>query len=157
MRRVLAVVLSVLAVLAFVTPGAEAQAPTSKVTITGLVDNITSWTRNLSVVDLNLSRAKDTEWYARTRVRPDITGEVGTTKFVLGIEIDATWGQTGSQDTNVCLGAACPAAGTNAQRFGTTNGWDWNTDVQGTLEVKWAYTEFDLPGMPFATRVRPCR
>jgi hypothetical protein len=154
MRRVLAVVLSVLAVLAFVAPAADAQAPTSKVTITGLVDNITSYTRNLGNVDLNYSRAKDTEWYARTRVRPDITGEVGTAKFVLGLEIDSTWGQTAAQDTNVCLGTACQAAGTNIQRGGTSSGWDLNTDVVGSIEVKWAYTEFDMPGIPFATRVR---
>ena len=121
-----------------------------KVTITGFVDNVTSWTNNLSMQDLNLSRG-DSEWYARTRVRPDIVAEVGTTKFVLGIEIDYVWGQTAGQDTSVCLSAACP---NQPQRFGSTGAADLNTDMQGILEVKWAYTEFDLPLIPAKTRVR---
>jgi hypothetical protein len=123
-------------------PDAFAQAPAAKVTITGLVDNVTSYTKNLSIVDLNVSREGDSEWYARTRVRPDITAELGTTKFVLGLEIDHTWGQTGATDV------------TAPNRFGTTHSLDLNTDAIPGIEVKWAYTEFGIPGMPFATRVR---
>jgi hypothetical protein len=152
MRKLLSLVAAVVALLGLLASDALAQAPAAppapKVTINGLVDNVTSWTKNLSIVDLNAGRPGDSEWYARTRVRPDITGEVGTTKFVLGLEIDHTWGQTGAQDTNVCLGTACPAS--NAQRFGTTHGLDLNTDVQGIIELKWAYTEFDLPWVPGA-------
>jgi hypothetical protein len=150
MRRFAGLTLSfVLAVLAVavLTGRVDAQ---PKVTITGLVDNVTSWNNNLSMTDFNLSR-KDSEWYARTRARPDITAEVGTTKFVLGIEIDYVWGQTAGQDTNVCLSAACP---NSPQRFGASGGADLNTDVQGILEVKWAYTEFDVPLMPVPTRLR---
>jgi hypothetical protein len=146
MRRVGVFLLAVIALIAMVGP-VSAQ---PKVTITGFVDNISSLTNNISTVDQNYAR-KDSEWSARTRVRPDITAEVGTTKFVLGLEIDSTWGQTGGQDTNVCLSAACPNA---PQRFGTTSGWDLNTDVQGTIEVKWAYTEFDMPIIPVPTRFR---
>jgi hypothetical protein len=121
-----------------------------KVTITGFIDHVSSWNRNLSEVDLNVARTGDSEWYARTRVRPDITAQVGTTKFVLGLEIDSVWGQTAGQDSGVCLNAACPNA---PQHFGATSGWDLNTDVVGSIEVKWAYTELDVPLIPFPTRL----
>jgi hypothetical protein len=147
MRRVGIFLLAAIALVAMVGP-VSAQ---PKVTITGFVDNVTSWTKNMSVVDINPARNSDKEWYARTRVRPDITAEVGTTKFVLGLEIDSVWGQTAGQDTNVCLSAACP---NTPQRSGASSGWDLNTDVQGTIEVKWAYTEFDLPIIPIPTRFR---
>jgi hypothetical protein len=108
----------------------------------------------MSIVDQNPARTGDTEWYARTRTRPDIIAEVGTTKFVLGLEIDTTWGQTANQDTNVCLNAACPAASGTQQRFGVNGGFDLNTDVPGIIEIKWAYTEFDMPIIPVPTRFR---
>jgi hypothetical protein len=149
MRRSGVVLLAVFAVLALASP-ATAQ---PKVTISGLVDHVSSWSNNKSHSDLNLAR-DDSEWYARTRIRPDIIAEVGTTKFVLGVEIDWVWGQVANQDTNVCLGAACPAAVGTVTRFGSTAGADLNTDVQGIIEVKWAYTEFDLPMVPVKTRVR---
>ena len=146
MRRLRFLVLTAVAVLAIAAP-VDAQ---PKVTITGFIDQVSSWNNNLSMSDLNLSRS-DTEWYARTRVRPDIVAEVGTTKFVLGIEIDYVWGQTAGQDTSVCLSAACP---NSPQRFGSSAGADLNTDIQGILELKWAYTEFDVPLIPPKTRVR---
>ena len=158
--------LAVLAVLALPIP-ATAQ---PKVTITGFIDQVSSWTNNLSATDLNLARTNDSEWYGRTRIRPDITAEVGTTKFVLGLEIDAVWGQTSQAgDTSACLqnsvvpcatGAGATATGGgrvssgNIQRFGSTGGFDLNTDVQGIIEVKWAYTEFSAPLIPVPTRVR---
>ena len=94
------------------TAGPVAAQP--KVTITGLVDNITSYTHNLSQTDLNPARNKDMEWYSRVRVRPDITAEVGTTKFVLGLEIDETFGQTG----NIAAAGSCggTASTVNARR-----------------------------------------
>jgi hypothetical protein len=152
MRRVFTVALSVLAIVAMLAPAAMAQAPAPKVTINGLVDNMATYTKNISLVDGNLDKNGDDELYARTRVRPDITAEVGTTKFVLGLEIDATWGQTGGADSTVTGGLVGGAGG--PQRFGTTGGWDINTDLVGTIEVKWAYTEFDIPGTPFGWRVR---
>jgi hypothetical protein len=150
MRRVGILLLAVIALIAMTGP-VSAQ---PKVTITGFVDNVSSWSKNMSVADINPARSNDTEWYARTRVRPDITAEVGTTKFVLGLEIDAIWGQTANQDTSVCLNAACPAAVGTQQRSGATHGWDLNTDAQGVIELKWAYTEFNLPLIPMATTVR---
>jgi len=150
MRRSGILLLAVATVLAMVGP-VSAQ---PKVTITGFIDQVSSWTNNMSASDLNLARKNDSEWYSRTRVRPDITAEVGTTKFVLGLEIDSVWGQTGNQDTNVCLNAACPAAVGTGIRFGANAGFDLNTDVPGIIEIKWAYTEFDLPIIPIPTRVR---
>jgi hypothetical protein len=129
---------AVLAVIALAAP-AVAQ---PKVTITGFMDQVSSWNKNLSMFDFNLARDGDTEWYARTRVRPDITAEVGTTKFVLGLEIDATWGQTGAADNAA------------QNRFGASGSFDLNTDVQGIIEIKWAYTEFNMPLVPVPTRVR---
>jgi hypothetical protein len=131
MRRWLAVVVSVVAILGLMAPAADAQAP--KVTINGLVDQVLSWSRNISHSDGFNYDKTDTEWYGRTRVRPDITAEVGTTKFVLGIEIDAAYGQVGNADSGA------------PQRFGTRGGFDQNTDVPDLFEVKWAYTEFDIP------------
>jgi hypothetical protein len=117
-----------------------------KVTITGFVDNVTSYTKNMSIVDINTARKGDDEWYARTRVRPDLTAEVGTTKFVLGLEIDATWGQTSNAGDN-------PIAG-GVQRSGASSSWDLNTDTLANIEVKWAYTEFTIPALPIATTFR---
>jgi hypothetical protein len=151
MKRVGIFLLVVLALVAMTAADVSAQ---PKVTITGFVDNVNSWTRNMSVVDINPARTGDREWYTRTRVRPDITAEVGTTKFVLGLEIDTVWGQTANQDTNVCLNAACQAAVGSAQRSGATSGWDLNTDTQGVIEVKWAYTEFAMPIIPVPTVFR---
>ena len=149
MMRVLAAALSVVAILGMFAPDASAQPPTTtKVTISGLVDNVSSYTKNMSIVDINTGRVGDDEWYARTRVRPDITAEVGTTKLVLGLEIDHTWGST-----NAAGGDSTVASG-GPQRFGTTAGMDLNTDAVGNIEVKWAYTEFGFPGIPWATRVR---
>jgi hypothetical protein len=128
-----------------------APAPSPRVTITGLVDMVSSWSKNMSILDVNPSRSGDTEFYARSRLRPDITAELGTTKFVLGLEIDYAWGQVAGQDTNVCLNAACAGAG---QRFGTTVGMDLNTDTQGNLELKWGYLEFRMPLIPWVTTVR---
>ena len=145
MRRSGLVLLITLALVLAAVP-AMAQ---PKVTITGFIDNVSSWTNNLSATDLNLQRKKDEEWYARTRVRPDIIAEVGTTKFVLGIEIDTVWGQTGAND-----GSANVNPGGGPQRFGSSGGFDLNTDVSGIMEIKWAYTEFNVPMIPVPTRLR---
>jgi hypothetical protein len=123
MRRTLVVVACLVAILGTLAPAAFAQAPAPKVTINGLFDQITSTGRNL--YDGDFTRSNDSEWYARTRFRPDFTFEVGRTKAVLGLEIDLTYGQpTGKATTGMSL----------------------NTDVPGVLEVKWIYTEFDLTG-----------
>ncbi|MBI1846356.1 MAG: hypothetical protein HYR86_05225 [Candidatus Rokubacteria bacterium] len=158
MRRTALTVVAFLALVTLLAPSVVLAQPQPKVTITGFVDNITSYTRNQSIIDNNYTRASDQEWYGRVRVRPDIVAELGTTKFVLGLELDEAFGQTGNAGAVGSLGGtATGAAGTQGsfpQRFGETAGWMLNTDTQGALEIKWAYTEFDLPWIPWATRVR---
>ncbi len=168
MRRVVAVAVSAVAVLGVLAGPALAQAPAPKVTINGLIDNVTSMSRNLSTVNLDYTDKSDREWYARTRGRFDVTGEVGKVKGVLGIEIDATWGQTGVADSAAAGSFACgtvnPAGSPGGigdavicpqQRFGTSGAFDLNTDVPGIIELKWLYVEFPLPWLEAApTTVR---
>jgi len=165
MRSFLSVVASVFVILALLVPYADAQqttaaGPTPKVTINGLIDNVTSWSRNMSLRDLDSSRV-DKEFYARTRARPDITGELGTTKFVLGLEIDYTWGSTCPSGNDVSFrcsteagGFGSPTTGAVGQRSGTFLGADMNTDMPASIEIKWAYTEFALPWAPSGSIMR---
>src|SRR5206468_151358 len=69
MRRFLATAVFAVIILAMFAPPGLAQAPTPKVTISGLFDQVTSMGRNF--YDGNLARDSDREWYARTRFRPD--------------------------------------------------------------------------------------
>lgn len=141
MRRTFLFLVSLIAILGLLAPAANAQ-PTPKVTINGLIDMVTSWSRNMShAPDLNYEDDRDNEWYARSRLRPDITAEVGTTKFVLGLEIDYAFGQVGAADSGA------------GQRFGTSFGADLNTDTASVIEVKWGYLEFEMPWAP-GSRVR---
>jgi hypothetical protein len=162
MRRALPRRFIVLAVLVFVSLTVQvlpafAQAPVPKVTISGLFDQITSMGRN--TYDGNLTRNSDSEWYARTRFRPDFEFAVGRVKAVLGLEIDLMYGQGGPNDGGFpgnTTGAVCGAGIGGA--FGNvgvtppggkinTNGClDLNTDVGGMIEIKWIYTEFPLTG-----------
>jgi len=147
MRRTVAVVACLVAILGLVAPAAFAQAPTPKVTINGLFDQITSAGSNQ--YDGDFSRKGDKEWYARTRFRPDFTFEVGRTKAVLGLEMDLTYGAAGSCPAGENkAGAACVG-----EKNGSSASSTLNTDVSGLFEIKWMYTEFDLTGkdslMPF--------
>jgi len=140
MRRTVAVVACLVAILGLLAPAAFAQAPAPKVTIVGLFDSVTSGGKN--IYDGNFHQTNDKEWYARTRFRPDFTFEVGRTKAVLGLEMDLTYGQTGVNDGGFPgnnTGAACGKAGSSGCL-------DINTDVAGIIEIKWIYTEFDLTG-----------
>jgi hypothetical protein len=140
MRRTVAVLACLLAILGLLAPAAFAQAPAPKVTINGLFDQATSYNNNIA--DGNLARKGDSEWYARTRFRPDFTFEVGRTKAVLGLEFDMQWGQSGN-----CGAGPTKADGScRGERFGISSGSSLNTDVMGIVEVKWAYTQFDLTG-----------
>ena len=140
MRRTVAVVACLVAILGLAAPMAFAQAPTPKVTITGLFDQITSGGSNL--YDNDYSRKNDSEWYARTRFRPDFTFEVGRTKTVLGLEFDVSYGAAGSCPNGPTKNGA-PCTG---EKNGSSASSTLNTDVQGFVEVKWMYTEFDLTG-----------
>src|SRR5215470_9261147 len=165
-------------VLVFVSPSAQvlpafAQTPVPKVTISGLFDQITSMGRNF--YDGNFTRNSDSEWYARTRFRPDFEFAVGRVKAVLGLEIDLMYGQGGPNDGGFPgnnTGAVCGTGigGAPGGNFGVTppggkinsNGClDLNTDVGGMIEIKWIYTEFPLTGkdsllpfIPVATMAR---
>jgi len=160
--------LALMALLGFVAPPdvfAQAAAPTPKATITGFIDNVGTYTQNLSSSDLNWGRNRDHQVYGRTRGRFDIVGEVGQAKAVFGFEIDAYWGQTGSLDSN--MGPGCTATNSGSIPCGSVgagaeSSFDLNTDTQGSVQVKWLYTEFPLPlvpipiiarlgGQPFAT------
>ena len=152
MKRLIVLTLAVVALVGAMAPGAFAQAPPAapplKFDINGFLDTVSSMSHNLR--DANFTRVGDTEWYARNRGRFNIEGRAGNAVVVWGIEIDSTWGQVSAQDNNL----AGQVAGTNQQRAGTTSAFDLNTDVQATVETKWLFAEFDMPLMPFATRVR---
>src|SRR2546422_8638457 len=141
MRRFLVESLFTFVVLAMLAPPVFAQAPTPKVTITGLFDQITSAGRNF--YDGDLTRTSDREWYGRARFRPDFEFSVGRVKAVLGLEIDLQYGQAGPNDG----GFPGNNSGTNSNCKVNTNGClDLNTDVGGMIEIKWIYTEFPLTG-----------
>jgi hypothetical protein len=143
MRRTLAVVACLVAIVGLLAPAAFAQAPAPKVTIVGLFDQVTAAGKN--IYDGDFSRTKDAEWYARTRFRPDFTFEVGRTKAVLGLELDLQYGGCG-----VTGGDGSPIGGSTPGAAGckpaSNGGLDTNTDVAGIIEIKWIYTEFDLTG-----------
>ena len=147
MRRLLVLAVTLVAVLGVLAPPAIAQAPAPKVTITGFIDEVGTWGKNLSDYDNNYSRQKDTQATGRTRGRFDIIGEVGKAKAVLGIELDAFYGQTGNNDTfldtrsNISGGIVSGGR----QGAGANAGFDMNTDTIGMVEIKWLYTEFPLP------------
>ena len=160
MKRFLVPLLASFLVIALTAPSGFAQAPTPKVTINGLFDQVTSMGRN--IYDGNLARDNDREWYARTRFRPDFTFEVGRVKAVLGLEIDLMYGQGGPNDggfpgnsSGVAGGAISVGAGnaTTGCKNNANGCLDLNTDVGGMIEIKWIYTEFPLTGkdsiMPF--------
>jgi hypothetical protein len=157
MRRSVVVVLAVLAILGFLAPPTYAQAPAPKVTITGLVDFVTTAYKNWSQSNgqgnppgqADVTNSKEKGWYSRERGVFTLTGEVGKVKGVWAIELDFTNGagnfnassQPGSLTT---VGVA--AGGTSAN-------FDLDTDVQGAVETKWLYLEAPITGpgslMPF--------
>ncbi len=163
MRRTLVLALTALALLGVVTPDAYAQmpaaapgAPTPTFKITGFIDELGTYSRNVSVGDGDLHRI-DTTFYGRTRGRFDIIGEYGKAKAVLGLELDFAYGQTGSGNSNIATvqgGAVTAPTGAVFAPFGTDGSLSINTDVRGILEIKWLYTEFELPFIPVPTVVR---
>jgi hypothetical protein len=155
MRRLLVFAVALVAVLGMLAPPAMAQAPAPKVTITGFIDEVGTFGKNLSDYDNNYSRQKDTQATGRTRGRFDIIGEVGKAKAVLGIELDAFYGQTGNNDTFLDTRSNLTGGITQGGRqgAGANAGFDLNTDTIGMVEIKWLYTEFPLP-IPIPNTVR---
>jgi hypothetical protein len=144
MRRISVLTLAALALLGMVASDASAQAPTPTFKINGLIDQVMTYTRNMSAYDSNLGET-DTQWYGRTRGRLDFIGEVGKAKGVIGIEGDFYYGLTGSSDSAALGGFA---------GSGATGSFDLNTDVRSNIEWKWLYTEFEVPMMPVPTLMR---
>src|SRR5262245_40319871 len=141
MRRCIVPAVLAFVILAMLAPPGFAQAPAPKVTISGLFDQITSMGRNL--YDGNFTRNSDTEWYGRTRFRPDFEFAVGRVRAVLGLELDLAYGQMGTNDSGFPFNNTGTTSGCKAN----TNGClDLNTDVGGMIEIKWIYTEFPLTG-----------
>jgi hypothetical protein len=159
MRRTLIVGLAVFALLGVFTPRAFAQAPTPTFRINGLFDQVGTYASNVSNGDNDYHR-KDTTFYGRTRGRWDIIGEYGKTKAVLGLEADLVYGQTGGTESNIAGGSNAggtstpPAAGATFVGNGTDGSAGLNTDVRGILEIKWLYTEFEVPLIPVPTTMR---
>jgi len=161
MRRTLFLALALLAAFAVAVPVADAQTPNpnAKVTISGLIDNVGTYTRNMSTFDFNLARNNDQQIYGRTRGRFDIIGEIGKAKAVLGIEIDEYWGQTGLGDSNdagstTCVPTSSATVACGTVGAGAESSFDLNTDTQSNLQIEWLYTEFPLPLVPVPTTVR---
>jgi hypothetical protein len=153
-RTTLAVLMLALALVAVAAPLAYAQAPTPKVTINGLIDNLTSYSRNEGVYSGLLNVPGDRQWYGRTRGRFDFIGEIGKAKGVLGIELDHTYGQTGSNGSSISNAGTPSGTTASAQAFGTDAGFGLNTDQRGVIEIKWLYVEFPLPLIPIPTTAR---
>jgi len=156
MRRILFLSLALVALLGFVAPpdvSAQAPAPTPKFTITGFIDTVTSYSRNVSNADGIFNR-DDKAWYARNRGRFDIIGEVGPAKAVFGFELDEVWGQTGAGNSTFNTTQGATSTTPVANQFGTDGSFSVNTDVRGQLELKWLYVEFPLPLIPVSTIAR---
>ena len=118
-RTSLAVLMIALALVALAAPMAFAQAPAPKVTINGLIDNVTSYSQNISNYNGGVFNRKDSMWYYRTRGRFDFIGEVGKAKGVLGLELDHVFGQAGSNDSTIVnAGAAGHHGGADRLRHG---------------------------------------
>src|SRR5262249_19757327 len=65
--------------------------------------------------------------------------------------------QTGSGNSNISTvqgGATTAATGAVNVFPGTDGSFSLNTDVRGQLELKWLYTEFELPYIPYPSVVR---
>ena len=162
MRRTFVLAFAALALLgvaatdAFAQAAAAPAAPIPTFKITGFIDELITYSNNTSNFDFDLHR-KDYLFYGRTRGRFDIVGEYGKAKAVLGLETDFVYGQTGSGNSNIATvqgGATTAATGAVAVFPGTDGSLSLNTDVRGVLEVKWLYTEFEVPYIPYPTIVR---
>jgi hypothetical protein len=133
----------VVAILGLLAPPVFAQAPAApapKVTISGLVDFVTTIYNNAFGNNDDITDGgKDKGWYSRERGVFTITGEVGKSKGVVALELDFVNGRTAAS-----LGAQGPGSGAS---------FDLETDEKGQIEVKWLYLETPITGagslMPF--------
>src|SRR5207247_8669384 len=140
MRKFLVIAVVSSVTCAMPAPPVLAQAPAPKVTITGLFDQVTSFGRNYN--DADFTRNNDTEWYARTRFRPDFTFEVGRTKAVMGFELDLSWGQTGASSSGAGKSTAADSADTRGGLLlRAPKGWGLRYRIPVGLDGVWNDTE----------------
>jgi len=114
---------------AFGQPPAPAAPAAPKVTISGLVDFVTSLYHNISTG--NITQGGDNGWYSRERGVFTVTGEVGAVKGVVAFELDFVNGKTAN------VGTAGPGSGAS---------FDVETDEKGQVETKWLYLEAPITG-----------
>jgi hypothetical protein len=157
MRRSVVVVLAVFAILGLLAPPSFAQAPAPKVTITGLVDFVTTayknWSQSGGVGNPpgqpDATNSKEKGWYSRERGVFTLTGEVGKVKGVWALELDFTNG-AGNFNASSQPGSLTTVG---VGQSGTSANLDLDTDVQGAVETKWLYLEAPVTGpgslMPF--------
>jgi hypothetical protein len=134
-------------------PPSFAQAPAPKVTITGLVDFVTTAYKNWSQVGNQASSVtagsqpdvtnnKEKGWYSRERGVFTLTGEVGKVKGVWAVELDFTNG-AGNFNASSQPGSLTTVG---VAQSGTSANFDLDTDVQGAVETKWLYLEAPVTG-----------
>jgi len=131
MRRVVVVVVSLIAILGIQVAPVMAQAPAPKVTITGLLDFVANKYHNWPGLDVT-DGGRDDGWYSRERGVFTLTGEVGRSKAVWAVELDFTNGAGANVTTTTFPG--------------TTANMDLDGDVAGAVETKWLYVETPITG-----------
>ena len=152
MRRLALVLLAFLVTLGMLAPPSFAQAPAPKVTVTGLVDFVTTAYKNLSYAALqDVTNDKEKAWISRERGVFTLTGEVGRVKGVWAIELDFTNG-AGNFNASSQPGSLT-TVGVAAN--GTSANFDLDTDIQGAVETKWLYLETPDHGSRLAPAVHP--
>jgi hypothetical protein len=155
-RLVIAAVLG----LAVVPTAVGAQPPAPRVTIHGVMDVVGSTSKNW--VDLDVTNPRDALSYTRQRARFDVTGAIGRSRAVWGIELDFVNGsgittQTGNTagamadlDTDVtCSGSLLPFVPVETiGRFGAQ-------PARGHEDKSSIHFGGDFPGASLTTTYRP--
>lgn len=150
MRRfgVITLALLLLALLGMPAPPAQAQAPAPKVTLGGTFDVVTSAHWNISQVDADFTRSRDSAWFSRQRTTLVALGEVDKARGVLAFELDLGWGMTGPGTSNSSPAVAPQLAFSTGTAMGASN------DAMNVLEIKQMYIEFPMPLVPWPTTLR---
>src|SRR5712691_6361211 len=164
MKRAGVFVIAVLVAIGVLAPPSFAQGPAPKVTISGLVDFVTTAGMNLAYTNNQAGQSpnlpdgtlgnKEKGWWSRERGIFTITGEVGKVKGVWAIELDFTNGAGNFNASSQPGSLTTVGVASN----GTSANFDLDTDVQGAVETKWLYLEAPvtgpgslLPFIPFTT------
>jgi hypothetical protein len=146
MRMRIVCLVAAAVIFGILPPPAAAQTPVPTVTINGLMQQVTQWSKNMSLFDQNLTSNHDKEWYARTRLRLDPSAQIGKVKAVARLEFDQTWGDVGCTGCIAGGGSTAAIPKGRGQQFSTNAGSPLNTDILGAIETTWLYTEFPFTG-----------